>query len=91
MVTLGVALCRPAFHTYYELSGEVNIREQSEWKAEISFHSLEEFRSPGALQIFIYFYFWGGWEGGSMCVKPVTKKKKTSGKLGGKNLFEKLV
>lgn len=57
MVTLGVALCRPAFHTYSELSGEVNIGEQSEWKAEISFCSLEEFRSPGALEIF---YFFGG-------------------------------
>lgn len=53
MVTLGVALCGPAFHTYCELPGEVNIGEQSEQKTEISFCSFEEFRSPGALEIFV--------------------------------------
>ena len=29
MLTLSVALCRPAFQTYCELSEEVNIGEQS--------------------------------------------------------------
>lgn len=69
MVTLGVALCRPAFHTYSELSGEVNIGEQSEWKAKISFCSLEEFRSPGALEIFLFFGGGGGWRGRIMSDK----------------------